>query len=43
MIWSADERGVVFKEEHDAVKQLFFIEEDTMFMTLSKIGGMEMK
>jgi hypothetical protein len=43
IVWSSDEKGVVFKEEQDAVKQLFLLDNDQIFVTVSKIGGAELK
>jgi hypothetical protein len=49
LIWRYDEmeekgNAVIYKEEQDAIKQLFFIEKDTVLITVSKIMvGNEMR
>ena len=34
---------MLFKEEQEAVKQMFFIEKDQVFITVSKLGGADLK
>lgn len=43
IVWSSDENGVIYKGEQESVKQLILIDEDTAFVTVSKIGGIEIK
>ena len=34
---------MLFKEEQEAIKQMFFIEKDQVFITVSKLGGADLK
>jgi hypothetical protein len=43
LVWDLFESSVCFKQEQSDLKQLFFMDKDTMFIAVSKIGGAEMR
>lgn len=42
LIWTLDGK-VLFKETQDSIKQIFFIDKDSVSITVSKGGGAELK
>ncbi|CAL8088660.1 unnamed protein product [Orchesella dallaii] len=43
LIWNVHEGKVIFKETQDSIKQIFLIEKDTVVITVSKVGGAELR
>jgi len=43
LVWDLIESCVCFKEEQAELKQLFFLDKDSVFVAVSKVGGADLK